>query len=124
LITALAEYSESRRASPIDLGFTQPSISNPEKMVRYKSDDFSATLFLRVFAAAEYYTTNKTLMENVPAVYVDIILDPYIFNLFPRSLVPTAAYLTLLAIGSWYLAKYINRWVQNLAIHDVSKKNT
>ena len=93
-------------------------------MVRYKSDDFSATLFLRVFAAAEYYTTNKTLMENVPAVYVDIILDPYIFNLFPRSLVPTAAYLTLLAIGSWYLAKYINQWVQNLAIHDVSKKNT
>jgi hypothetical protein len=120
----LAEYSESRRAGPIDLGFPEPGISKPEKMVRYRSNDLSATLFLQVFAAADYYTTNKTLMENVPAVYVDIILDPYIFNLFPRSLVPTAAYLTLLAIGSWYLAKYINRWVQNLAIHDVSKKNT
>jgi hypothetical protein len=120
----LAEYSERRRAGPIDLGFPEPSISKPEKMIRYKSDDLSATLFLRVFAAADYYTTNKTLMENVPAVYVDIILDPYIFNIFPRSLVPTAAYITLLAIGSWYLAKYINQWVQNLAIHDVSKKNT
>jgi hypothetical protein len=124
LITSLAEYSESRRADPIDLGLPEPSISKPEKMVRYKSDDFSATLFLRVFAAADYYTTNKTLMENVPAVYVDIILDPYLFNIFPRSLVPTAAYITLLAIGSWYLAKYINQWVQSLAIHDVSKKNT
>jgi hypothetical protein len=120
----LAEYSESHRTSSVDLGFPQPSISEPAKMARYKSNDFSARLFLQVFAAADYYTTNKSLMENVPPVYVDIILDPYIFNIFPRSLVPTGAYITLLAIGSWYLAKYINQWVQNLAIHDASKKNT
>jgi hypothetical protein len=72
-------------------------------------------LFLQVFAAADYYTTNKTIMNNVPPVFVDIILDPFIFNVFPRSLVPTAAYIVLLAIGGWYLAKYVSSWFENLA---------
>jgi len=57
---------------------------------------------------------NQTLMESVPAVYVDIILDPYIFNVFPGSLVPTAGYIVILAIVSWYLSEYISRWVQNI----------
>jgi hypothetical protein len=68
---------------------------------------------------------NKTLMGHVPPVFVDIILDPYIFNVFPQSLVPTAAYIVLLAIGSWYLSKYISQWFQNLAQSNINpeKKN-
>lgn len=85
-------------------------------------DELSSTLFLRVFAAADYYTTNKTLMEQVPPVYVDIILDPFIFNIFPRSLVPTAAYIILIAIGSWYLAKHISGWLNNLSTNESSHK--
>ena len=91
----------------------QPMESEGEKKSQVH-DEVSSTLFLRVFAAADYYTTNKTLMEQVPTVYVDIILDPFIFNLFPRSLVPTAAYITLIAIGSWYLARYISNWINTL----------
>jgi ethanolamine transporter EutH len=75
----------------------------------------SSTLFLQIFAAADYYTTNKTLMEQVPPVFVDIILDPYLFNVFPRSLVPTAVYIVLLAIGSWFLSKHISQWFQDFA---------
>jgi hypothetical protein len=69
---------------------------------------------------------NKTLMGHVPPVFVDIILDPYIFNVFPQSLVPTAAYIVLLAIGSWYLSKYITQWFQNLAQSNIDpeKKNS
>jgi len=77
----------------------QPMESQGEKNSKVH-DEVSSTLFLRVFAAADYFTTNKTLMEQVPPVYVDIILDPFIFNIFPRSLVPTAAYIMLIAIGS------------------------
>jgi hypothetical protein len=62
---------------------------------------------------------NNTLMNHVPLVFVDIILDPYIFNVFPRSLVSTAAYIVLLAIGSWYLSKYISKWFQNLAQYNI-----
>jgi hypothetical protein len=65
---------------------------------------------------------NKTLMEHVPPVYVDIILDPYLLNIFPRSLGPTAVYIVLLAIGSWYLAKYISEWFHTLAQHSNNSK--
>jgi len=60
------------------------------------------------------------LMEDVPPVFVDIILDPYLFNVFPRSLGPTAAYILLLAFGSWYLSKYISGWFQSFAGHSTN----
>ena len=63
----------------------QPMESQGEKNSKVH-DEVSSTLFLRVFAAADYFTTNKTLMEQVPPVYVDIILDPFIFNIFPYEL--------------------------------------
>lgn len=63
-------------------------------------------------------------MENVPPVFVDIILDPYLFNVLPRSLAPTVAYIILLAIGSWYLSKYISSWIQDLSRDVGSDKKT
>ena len=65
---------------------------------------------------------NETLMKHVPPVSVDIILDPYVLNVFPRSLVPTAAYIIILAIGGWFLAKNISGFVENSARHDVDAK--
>ncbi|KAH6717737.1 hypothetical protein DL95DRAFT_459426 [Leptodontidium sp. 2 PMI_412] len=118
LITSLAQYSETRQEVMADF---PPTESQGEKDTT-THDELSSTLFLRVFAAADYYTTNKTLMEQVPPVYVDIILDPFIFNIFPRSLVPTAAYIILIAIGSWYLAKHISGWLNNLSTNESSHK--
>jgi hypothetical protein len=46
-------------------------------------------------------------MSDVPPVLVDVILDPYLLNVFPISLVPTAGYLIILAIGSWFLSGLI-----------------
>lgn len=63
LITSLAVYSESRQTS-----------DSPERDPRLHLSQAgsSAILFLRVVAAADYYTTNETLMQNVPLVNVDI----------------------------------------------------
>ncbi|TVY54592.1 hypothetical protein LSUE1_G008676 [Lachnellula suecica] len=121
LITSLAQYSEGRQPDPIRIEDQQPSISRKQTPNR-TPEGLSSTLFLQVFAAADYYTTNKTIMKSVPPVFVDIILDPFIFNVFPRSLVPTAAYIILLAIGGWYLAKYISSWFENLASYDVEEE--
>lgn len=44
-------------------------------------------------------------MQTVPPVLVDIILDPYVLNVLPRSLVPTAAYILVVAVASWFLSK-------------------
>lgn len=58
---------------------------------------------------------NQTLMEQAPPVFVDIILDPFVFNVFPRSLIRTASYIMILAAGSWVLSKYVSRWVSAVA---------
>ncbi|EPE36269.1 hypothetical protein GLAREA_05607 [Glarea lozoyensis ATCC 20868] len=124
LITSLAQYSEARQQDPEDSQAEASGISRRSSF-RRGSDDLSSTLFLQIFAAADYYTTNKTLMKDVPPVYVDIILDPFIFNVLPRSLLPTVAYIILLAIGSWYISAYISKWLRGLATEpsEGEKKN-
>lgn len=66
-----------------------------------------SVLFLRVRAAADYFTTNEALMRNVEPVAVDLILDPFLWNVFPRSLVPTAGWIVVVAI----VAVFVARWV-------------
>ena len=66
-----------------------------------------SVLFLRILAAADYYTLNKELMENVPPVVVDLILDPFLGNVFPRSLVPTACWGVVIGIVAVVLAKWV-----------------
>lgn len=56
-----------------------------------------------------------TLMNEVPPVYVDVILDPYVFNLLPRSLLPTIGYIIVVAILSWSMARRISSWIQSIA---------
>ena len=117
LITSLANYSELRQ-----------SLSSPDRSRNHHrvTSDSDSVLFLQVFAAADYFTTNKTLMRNVPPVNVDIseldfifgsnrsnltvltVLDPFLFNILPRSLLPTGVYLSILAVFAWYLSNYIS----------------
>jgi hypothetical protein len=73
-------------------------------------------LFLRVQAAAEFYTTNKTLMNNPPPVLIDLILDPYLANILPASLVTTAAYITFLAIVSIPLSRTIYQFITTTSL--------
>ncbi|KAH8593323.1 hypothetical protein B0O99DRAFT_653445 [Bisporella sp. PMI_857] len=111
LITSLAQYADSRHFS------SEERSSNSHNRI-------SSMLFLRIQAAADYYTMNQTLMEQVPPVFVDIILDPFFLNVVPRSLIPTIIYIIILAIGSWLLSKRINTWLQVLTINttEVVKK--
>lgn len=87
------------------------------------SETIQSVLLIQIYAAADYYTTNRTLMEQVPPVFVDIILDPYVVNIFPESLIPTGCYLIIVSIISWYLAKLIAKWLQMVARTDSSKKD-
>ena len=63
LITSLATYSEIRQEIPL----LDRSVGHPRV-----ASDLESLLFLQVFAAADYFTTNKTLMRNVPPVNIDI----------------------------------------------------
>ena len=72
-------------------------------------------LFLRILAAADYFTTDAALMSNVPAVDVDIILDPFLLNALPRSLAGTACYIAMVAVVAFFLARRIASWIQGVA---------
>ncbi|EON61716.1 hypothetical protein W97_00932 [Coniosporium apollinis CBS 100218] len=102
LISALAIYSEQRdRSVP-----RSPEPRQPDAAATSKS-----LLFLRIHSAADFFTTNQTLMNFPPDVDADIILDPFLLNVLPRSLGPTAVYLVVLAIVGWFLSGAISRWL-------------
>jgi hypothetical protein len=75
-------------------------------------DIAEVVVLVQVQSAADFFSTNKTLTNNPPTVDVDIILDPYVGNIFPRSLIPTAAYIVFLAVGSFLLSSTTWRWLQ------------
>lgn len=114
LILSLAEYSEKRQYSE-QVESQQPRIYTAPLHSRSLPDSRESVLLLQIHGAADYFTMNETLMDNVPPVLVDIILDPFVFNILPRSLVTTAIYLVILAIGGWYLAKLVIKWLQEYA---------
>ena len=91
LIQALAAYAEEPNRKR----------SEPSRSLARSRE---SVLFLRVRAAADFFTTNKELMSSPPPVDVDLILDPYVINVFPRSLGPTAAYIVALAFVAWIVS--------------------
>ncbi|KAK5739859.1 hypothetical protein LTR17_004955 [Elasticomyces elasticus] len=92
LIQDLAAYSETQQ--------NKQSI----KQKSTKHYDQESILFLRLQAAADFFTSNKILMSSPPSVDVELILDPYLANVFPRSLLPTAVFIVILAGGGWFLS--------------------
>lgn len=106
LISSLSAYSYARRDQLTDAEVT--SIVN-EKYKPSSSELPYNFVFLRVQAAADYFSLNKTLMSIVPPIHVDLILDPYILNVFPQSLLPTAGYIGAIAVLAFFLAGWIYR---------------
>lgn len=109
LITSLASYSESH----------EESLTRSRKEPASKT---SSLLLLRIIAAADYYTSNRTLMQSVPPVNVDIILDPFLLNILPKSLLPTGLYLAVIAVVAWNLSSYIWQLVSAIALLESDKK--
>ncbi|CAG8102251.1 unnamed protein product [Penicillium salamii] len=111
LLSSLSIYTAARLAT-LDSQRQADSIlpragspRGPKSLDTAPSSD--SVLFLRVHAAADYFSTNQTLMRNVPPVAVDLILDPFLFNVFPRSLVPTAGWILVVTV----LAVVLGRWI-------------
>ncbi|KAL4952220.1 hypothetical protein BDW69DRAFT_24697 [Aspergillus filifer] len=103
LLSAISLYS-SRLAVPPE-GTTDPT-SDPKETPAPTSD---SVLLLRISAAADYFSLDKELMQNVPPVLADVILDPFLMNVFPRSLVPTAGWTVVVAGFAIVVARWIAR---------------
>jgi hypothetical protein len=98
LIQSLTKYSDSQKAA---------KVTATSKDYLHQSG-----LLLHVQSIADYYTTNKTLMQHPPSVRAELILDPYQYNIVPESLRLTAGYILILAVCSWFLSSLMLRLVQ------------
>ncbi|EFW99553.1 hypothetical protein CMQ_7921 [Grosmannia clavigera kw1407] len=78
-------------------------------------------LLLRIVATADYVAANRSLMlpQHVQPVLADIILDPFLLNVLPRSLAPTVVVVLLVAAVSAALSRHIVRWLRSVAASDV-----
>lgn len=63
-------------------------------------------------------------MEHPLPVDVDIILDPFILNVLPRSLGPTAIYISGVAAAAFFISGLIYRWIVATSQHVKEKKHT
>ncbi|KXG54181.1 uncharacterized protein PGRI_073250 [Penicillium griseofulvum] len=110
LMSSLSAYSAARLAT-LDTSLQANAIprgasSHGSKDPLDPAPTSDSVLFLHVQAAADYFSTDQAFMQNVPPVAVDLILDPFLFNVFPRSLVPTAGWIVLVTV----LAVVLGRW--------------
>jgi hypothetical protein len=101
LIQNLAAFIESSHRDTV----------NPSSRL-VPTDGKESILFLHVRAAADFFSSNKTLMQAPPAVDVDLILDPYVLNVFPKSLGSTAVYILVLATGAWPISRLVWQLLQ------------
>lgn len=83
---------------------------------RYEGDTTETTPrsrsmgLLRIVAAADFVAADRSAMrpDRVPPVLTDIILDPYLLNAVPRSLLPVvAAILAVAGVSAWLARRVI-----------------
>ncbi|KAK0626239.1 hypothetical protein B0T14DRAFT_534436 [Immersiella caudata] len=110
LIASLWAYSTAR----------QPADATPKAQT--SGERRSSVLFLEIIAAADFFTTNATLMQNPPLVDADITLDPFLFNVLPRSLVPTIGYIIVVAAGSFMVARWVVAQIHTIISNDPQKQ--
>ncbi|KAH7155326.1 hypothetical protein B0J13DRAFT_618782 [Dactylonectria estremocensis] len=108
LIQSLAEYANSRLPTRSNGG----QVPSPDGQKERKS----SALLLQVRASADYFTDHAVLMQEPPPVLADLILDPYVYNTVPRSLLPTIGYLVLVSLVAWFVARTIASKLQSIAI--------
>ncbi|KAL7950572.1 hypothetical protein V8C42DRAFT_306904 [Trichoderma barbatum] len=102
LLQSLTQHAKSTQHHHHQQSHQKVSTSNGPN-----NDDDDSVLLLRVLAAADYFSHHSSLMHDPPPVLVDLILDPYIYNVLPQSLVPTVCYLVVVGVVSWFVAKWV-----------------
>ncbi|RMZ90841.1 hypothetical protein DV736_g1920, partial [Chaetothyriales sp. CBS 134916] len=106
LLSALTTYSNARHQSTTAEELDQ--IRSRRSQRHFNANTALTTfLFLQIFAKADYYTLNNTMMDIVPPVQVDLILDPYLLNVLPTTLLSTVGFILAIAVVGWFISGWI-----------------
>ncbi|KAK3304384.1 uncharacterized protein B0T15DRAFT_239598 [Chaetomium strumarium] len=129
LLASLRAYSMSRQQlSELSANHGDDDVvddnENPASSSSEREGEASSILLLRILAAADYFTTDAALMTSVPPVDVDIILDPFLFNVLPRSLAGTACYIVAVAAVAYLVARRVSSWIGELAVSASSQQES
>jgi hypothetical protein len=117
-MASLHAYSTARQQQQAD-----SSRGGDDKTTTTSSEREASILLLRIFAAADYFTTDAALMSTVPPVDVDIILDPFLLNVLPRSIAGTACYIVVVAVVAYFVAgRAVSGFQRLIAGQDLVKK--
>ncbi|KAI9372002.1 hypothetical protein BJX61DRAFT_509384 [Aspergillus egyptiacus] len=106
LLSAIYLYSSARLSTTPPLTALTPH-RRASSAIADPAPTTDSVLFLRIDAAADYFSLDADLMENVPPVLADVILDPFLGNIFPKSLVPTACWAGFVACLAVVVARRI-----------------
>lgn len=111
LLSSLSLFSSYRLAT-LDSRLQANTIPRRASVLGDGTPDAGPTadsvLFLHIQTAADYFSHEQSLMENVPPVTVDLILDPFLLNVFPRSLVPTAGWIGVVTVVAIFVARWVS----------------
>ncbi|KAF5629307.1 hypothetical protein F52700_7626 [Fusarium sp. NRRL 52700] len=108
LIQSLANYSFSRH--------DQVAVPTNESTQTEGQEREASVLLIQIKSSADYFTNDAALMKDPSPVHVDLILDPYLYGLIPRSLVPAAGYLVLVGAVAWLVSRSIVSKLQTIAV--------
>lgn len=110
LMQSLARYAEARRASRHE----EPATPRKPPSADEGEPKASALLVL-IRAAADYFVDDVELMRSPPPVLVDLVLDPFVFNLANQSLMPTVGYLVIVGTVTWCASRWLASRLQSVA---------
>ncbi|KAM3498632.1 hypothetical protein MY11210_009662 [Beauveria gryllotalpidicola] len=113
LMLSLANYASTRQA---DVEGVTPQIHRRRGSSTDAKERKASLLLLQVHAAADYFSHHQELMRNPPPVLVDLILDPYLLNVVPESLILTAGYIVIVAVATFFLARWIANRMTAIAV--------
>lgn len=109
LLQSLYEYTKASQDSDAE------QTRRVQKQPAEEKERTASVLLLQVHAAADYFSHHPELMDRPPPVLVDLILDPYLYNAVPSSLILTAAYILLVSVGMLFIAKRIANGLSTIA---------
>ncbi|PQK16448.1 hypothetical protein BB8028_0006g07680 [Beauveria bassiana] len=119
LMLSLANYASTRQVDTEDTEDTEgvkPQIHHRSGSSTDAKEREASLLLLQVHAAADYFSHHQELMRNPPPVLVDLILDPYLCNVVPESLFLTAGYIVIVAVATFFLARWIANRMTAIAV--------
>ncbi|KAM3566395.1 hypothetical protein ARSEF4850_000631 [Beauveria asiatica] len=123
LMLSLANYASTRQGDAEDAKGVKPRIHSRSGYSLDAKERKASVLLLQVHAAADYFSHHQELMRKPPPVLVDLILDPYLFNVVPESLILTAGYIVIVAVATFFLARWIaNRMTAIAMLEDRASK--